>query len=587
MSEKEEIKQELESSEEKLSAADALKEYAEEEQAAAEASEASDDKKDKEKDSKKKKHARTPEAEKERALKSVKRRKKFKYGTLAAVITVVVIAIVVAINMICGMLDSRYNWNIDLTSKGLYQIDDQTVDFLHKLNDDIKITVLANESFFLEDADLKVLAETLTRFKTESNGHISVEYIDANKNPEAISVYKKNYSGDLQSGDVVISKDDLVRVIGMSNSGYRTNGPSTYMFNQETSMDYQTYQQTTSLSFIGEQSLVSALMGVTDLNPVTVGMIDMTAGAAIYDQMDAYNYQAIKDLLDKNNYQVESVDIATAELNDTYDLLMLCSPASDLTEAQVQKLTDYLNNDNKYGRNLVYFGSPFKSPDTPNLDAFLALWGLEYGNAIVSESDAASAQVAALAVGAVGGIPVAKPNMETDVNVNYQVSKLPILAPYCCPIKRLYEQNSGRNTHAMLSTSDTCYLYPLSDAAADLDPDKAEKSSYDIAVLSDSTFTGGSDILKSQIIAFGSAWILDIRLAQSAGSYDNSNYFINVMNTVTGKEAAMTIAEKSLDTTSITVSDSQISMIRNVTVFIIPLMVAVIGVIVYIRRKNR
>ena len=49
----------------------------------------------------------------------------------------------------------------------------------------------------------------------------------------------------------------------------------------------------------------------------------------------------------------------------------------------------------------------------------------------------------------------------------------------------------------------------------------------------------------------------------------------------------MTIAEKSLDTTSITVSDSQISMIRNVTVFIIPLMVAVIGVIVYIRRKNR
>ena len=75
MSEKEEIKQELESSEEKLSAADALKEYAEEEQAAAEASEDSADKKDKEKDSKKKKHTRTPEAEKERALKSVKRRK--------------------------------------------------------------------------------------------------------------------------------------------------------------------------------------------------------------------------------------------------------------------------------------------------------------------------------------------------------------------------------------------------------------------------------------------------------------------------------------------------------------------------------
>ena len=587
MSEKEEIKQELESSEEKLSAADALKEYAEEEQSAEQAAEESAEDSGKADSKKKKKRARTPEAEKERALKSVKRRKKFKYGTLAAVITVVFVAIVVAVNLICGMLDERFNWNIDLTSKGLYQIDDQTVDYLHKLKDDIKITVLANESYFLEDANLKVLSETLTRFKTESNGHISVEYVDANKNPEAISVYKKNYTGDLQSGDVVVSKGDLVRVIGMSNGGYRTNGPATYMFNQETSMDYQTYQQTSSLSFVGEQSLVSALMGVTDLNPVTVGMIDMTSGSPIYDQMDSYNFQAIKDLLEKNNYQVESVDMAVSELNDTYDVLMLCSPTFDLTEAQISKLEDYLNNNNQYGRNLIYFGSPFQSKDTPNLDAFLAIWGLEFGDAFVSESDEASAQVAAIAVGAIGGIPVVMADPDTSLNANYQGSKLPIIAPYCKPIKRLYEQNSGRNTHAMLSTSATSYLYPLSGESDEFDPSTAEKSSYDIAVLSDSTFTGGSDILKSQVIAFGSAWMLDIRIAQSAGSYDNANYFINVMNTLTGKEAAMTIAEKSLDTASITVSDAQIKAIRNVTVFIIPLVVAVIGIFVYIRRKNR
>ena len=275
MSKKEEIKQELESAE-KVSAADALKEIAEEEQAAAASEEKDADSK------KKKKHSRTPEAEKERALKSVKRRKKFKYGSLAAIITIVFVAIVVAVNLICGMLDERYNWNIDLTSQGLYQIDDQTVDFLHKLNDDVKITVLANEAYFLEDSNLKVLSETLTRFKTESNGHISVEYVDANKNPEAISVFKQNYTGDLQSGDVVIAKDDLVRVIAMSNGGYRTNGPTSYLFEQNVSIDYSTYQQTSTLSFVGEQSLISAIMGVTDLNPVKIGMID-TTGVITHD----------------------------------------------------------------------------------------------------------------------------------------------------------------------------------------------------------------------------------------------------------------------------------------------------------------
>lgn len=584
MSKKEEIKQELESSE-KISAADALKEIAEEEKAASADEKNADSKKDSD-SKKKKKHTRTPEAEKERALKSVKRRKKFKYGALAAIITVVFVAIVVAINLICGMLDDRYDWNIDLTSKGLYQIDDQTVEFLHKLNEDVEITVLANEAYFLEDANLKVLSETLTRFKTESNGHISVKYVDPNKNPEAISVYKQNYTGDLQSGDVVIAKDDLVRVIAMSNGGYRTNGPTTYLFQQDVSIDYSTYQQTSTLSFVGEESLISAIMGVTDLNPVTIGMIDTNAGSMIYDERDSYNFQRIKELLEKNNYVVESVDIATSELSADYDLVMLCSPSNDLTEAQIQKITDFLNNKNQYGKNLLYFGSPFKSKSTANLDAFLALWGLKFGDALIYESNEASAQVASLAVGTVGGIPIASPNMESELNAGYQVSKLPLLAPLCCPIERLYDQNSGRNTHALLSTADTAYLYPI-EKDVEVDPDKAEKASFDVAVIADSTFTGGADVLKSQVIAFGSAWFLDYVVAASAGSYDNANYFINIMNTLTGKEAAITIATKSLDTAQITVSDSQRNMIRNVTVFIIPLAVAIIGVVVYVRRKNR
>jgi hypothetical protein len=60
-----------------------------------------------------------------------------------------------------------------------------------------------------------------------------------------------------------------------------------------------------------------------------------------------------------------------------------------------------------------------------------------------------------------------------------------------------------------------------------------------------------------------------------------------MLNTVTGKEAALTIAKKSLDQTKMTINDSAIKIIRNVTVFIIPLVVALIGIAVYVRRKNR
>ena len=36
-----------------------------------------------------------------------------------------------------------------------------------------------------------------------------------------------------------------------------------------------------------------------------------------------------------------------------------------------------------------------------------------------------------------------------------------------------------------------------------------------------------------------------------------------------------------------TITDSQANAIRNVTVFIIPIVVALIGIVVYVRRRNK
>lgn len=577
MSEKDEIKQTPESAEapENDAASDtaaALREYAEEE-AAAEAAAAAEGE---EKKNKKKKPNRTPEEEKERALNSVKRRKKLKYGALATTITIVFVAIVVVINVICGLLDQRFNWNIDLTSSGLYEIDEQTINYLHQLNSDVEITMLADESYFLENSMLKVVAETMSRFQAESDGHISVEYVDPNKNPEAVSVFKQNYNGELSTGDAVVASGDLVRVVSFDD-----------MINIEQQFDQSTYSYTTSYTFTGEQSLVSAIMGVTDLNTVTVGLIDTTGGSAIYDARDAYNYQRIQELLEKNNYEVVSVDIATAELTADYDLLMLCSPANDLTEAQVTKLTSYLTNGGQYGKMLVYFGSPFKSANTQNLDAFLALWGISVGRSYAVEKNASTAQVATVALGTLGEIPVVSVNADASLNAGYTATKLPILAPLCCPVERLFDQNSGRNTYSLLTTSESCVLYPLDETAETFDADKAAQQSSDIAVLAEQIFTSGSDTYQSRLVAFGSAWFLDYMIGASAGSYDNANYFINLMNTATGKESILTIAEKSLDQTKITITEAQARAIRTVTVFVFPLAVALVGIFVYIRRRNR
>ena len=63
--------------------------------------------------------------------------------------------------------------------------------------------------------------------------------------------------------------------------------------------------------------------------------------------------------------------------------------------------------------------------------------------------------------------------------------------------------------------------------------------------------------------------------------------FISTLNTICGKEDSIVVATKDLNITSITASASQVSVIKTIVVWVIPICVAVIGIVVFIRRRNR
>ncbi len=525
-----------------------------------------------------KKHQRTPEAERERALNKVKRRKKLKYGTLATVITLVVIAAVIMVNVIVSKLDKRYNWNIDLTSAGDYQIDEQTTDYLHQLKDDIRMVMLADEAQFDDYKELKVLSETLKRFQSESNGKITLEFIDPTKHPEVQNLYLQNTNETATTGSVIVKCGELVRLV-----------PYTDLLTIDSDYDYTTGQQKSETKFIGEQSLISAIIGVTDLHPVKVGLINKTGGQALYHQNEQYCYQRLSELLKKNNFDATDIDIANDEISADYDFVILCSPCNDLTEAQIKKLSAFLNNDGKCGKSMVYFATPFVLTEQKNLGNFLAEWGVAVENAVIVESDDAKGQIVntSLQQLPLSNIPVVTYNPDALLNANYKPSAVPIVTPYHCSIRTLFEENSGRNTYPLLTTSQTAALMPLDATAESFSMDKAEKGVFNVAVETDMNFIAGGETFKSRLVTFGSPLFVDYFIGGSSTSYDNSNYFITMLNTLSGKDNPITIASKTLDPAKITITEAQAKMIRTVTVFVFPAVVALIGILVYIRRRNR
>ena len=469
-----------------------------------------------------------------------------------------------------------------------------SIDYVKNLSKDVKILVLAEESYFTTNNYMKIVPETLDKYRQNSNGHISVEFYNMVNHPEITSEYKQYYSGEFQEGDVIVACGDRVKVLDFGD-----------IIQTEQTPDYTTYTYKTSYTFVGEQSLTSAIMSVTDANPKKVAFVQTAGTNSIYADTNKYSVSALHDLLDKNGYDITDVDL----LNDNilpadYDLVVLPAPYNDLTEAMVTKLSDFLYNEGGLNKDMFYIAD-VKQGNTPNLDAFLAEWGVSVGDAIVYEGNSSQAQYVSTALGT-----LTAPNVvmaESDYGAQLSNTSRPIVAPLARPIRLLFESNTDRQTLALLQTSETAFLYPLNtkqDTASDstdvpvtsqeaasttatsFDIENAEKGVQNLMTLTTKSNAVNEDVNSSQLMVMSSCSMLDYYVAQSA-SYNNAEYVVSAINVMVGKENGIVIANKALEQTNITITEGQLSGLRTLVIVVIPLIVVVIGLVVFVRRRNR
>ena len=86
-------------------------------------------------------------------------------------------------------------------------------------------------------------------------------------------------------------------------------------------------------------------------------------------------------------------------------------------------------------------------------------------------------------------------------------------------------------------------------------------------------------------MVLGSMMLSDANVMQDA-SYNNAQYLVSAVNTMTGKGSGLIISEKSLtnETLSLSTGEMRGSM---VCVFLIPAVVFAAGVVVILRRRNK
>lgn len=518
---------------------------------------AENDKKAEKKAAKKEKKAADKAAKGEKKKLS---KKVLKQGAFMTVTIVVVLVLTIAANIIVNILGNRVNLKLDLTTGGIFEVSEETIDYLGKITEDVDIVVMATENTLANGGTAwRQVAEVVKKYAQYSD-KINVEFIDIVANPNYSARYNEIYKGTISEGNIVINSGDRIKVLTAYD-----------IFEIENS-----YYSSTIKSSKAEQALTSAVMYVTDVNPMKVTFLTTPS---------AGDYSSIQSLVEANGYDIAEIDPTVEEIPQDSAFVILPAPLNDYSSAMIEKLDAYLYNDGALGKNLMYIAS-LQQNATPNLNAFLEEWGIKVGEGYVLDSNASNMQMVPLYGLGNYGYGLTSRLQEETYSAGLS-SNLPILVPYSRPLTALYEDSNTRKVERLLSTADTAIVVPDDAESSSFDIEAQTKQTVDtVLVGSKYVFNDNNEQIWSKVLVCGSLLMFDQGLTGS-NSFNNGDYFVSVFNNITGKSAGISIVSKDLTNPTIQLSETQAFGLRNIFMFGLPLLIAAVGVVVYVRRRNK
>ncbi|MDO5125264.1 MAG: GldG family protein [Ruminococcus sp.] len=522
----------------------------------------------------------TVSEEKYKGNKSEKKKsghKKLKHSAMSTVLTIVFVAVIVLVNVVATLIFDRFPMKLDLTENNAFSISDESEKFVKKIDTDVLITVFANEDEFRSLATYTRQADEIMKTYCKYNNHITYRYIDIDSNPDVM----KNYTDSISQFDIIVETNptedvkrtrkitlvDLVKFKDEFNEQMAQYGVSVEQLVQ------QSGSALTVLNYYGgyveasnaDQAFTSAFLAVTDPDPVVVTLLT--------GRDEITNLTYFQTLLTANGYTVNSIDIATEDIPEDTDLAVIPAPKTDYLTEELKKLDDFLDNDGQLGKQLLYIAS-VQQEKTPNIDEFLKDYGIEVGEGFICETYSANYyQQRFLTIAS----DIADKFMQ---DVSSDDPKLLINASR--PVNVLFDEKGRIGVEAYVKSTNDAEVLDTTNG----NPIAKGQQNY-AAVSSRVSFKDGGKSLYSNIIVLGSEQMLGDTYLQY-NQYQNREYILSLLNGITNKTTSNIVIEpKTIEGNIFDITDSQKSTLKWTFILVIPAIVLVVGIFIWLRRKNR
>ncbi len=458
-----------------------------------------------------------------------------KGGSYSLILTLVVIAILVVVNIGVSALPATIT-KYDISSTKLYSITSNTKVVVNSLEKDVNIYWIVQA-----DKEDEIIENLLEKYDSLST-HIQV----IKKNPDVFPTFAEQYTdSSVQNNSLVIECGDRFRYVPYSD-----------IYVQEADM----YSYTYTTSFDGEGAITSAIDYVVNEELPQLYVLEGHGEGELPT--------TFKNQIEKANIEIQSLSLLTVDgIPEDASCIMIYAPQSDISDAEKDMISDYV----KDGGKLYVICGPVEDQSFERLNSILEDHKVLVKEGVVVEADRnhyAFQRPYIL-------IPDMTSSSITDslMEANYY----PII-----PIASgLSVSTNATNVTALLTTSDASFskiaglgLTTYEKEDGDIDGGFALAVSIDV--------DGGG-----KIIWFSSGdFLQDMYNAYSSGA--NTDLSMNALSYAIGEREALAIRSKSLNYNYLTISESQGSMLKAMLIFVIPFAYLGIGVVVVVltRRKQ-
>ena len=448
--------------------------------------------------------------------------------TKYAVYAVTYIVIVIAAVVVANVLADRYNKSYDSTANKRYSLSDQTAKIVKGVKQDATITYFNQSTHFREGKDL------LDQYANLSP-KLQVKYIDPDKDPE------------------------LAR-----ESGIRSLGTAIVQVGAKK-------EEAKSMT---EEGITGAFIRDLKSNTRTVCF---TSGSGEH-QIEDSNREGLsqfKDVLSKDNYESKSVDLLTkAEVPNDCTTLVVAGPTKNYEQPEVDAIKKYVEGG---GRVFFMLDPPLRLghdeiAENDALTNLLQSWGVTVNKDLILDLNPLG-QIAGL------GPQVA---LVTSYASQPIVDQLRGTATGFPLARSLEVKNTDKTSVQKLFDSSSTSLATgnLSSPSVTVSDPKNKKGPFTLAAAG--TYNTGKDNSQGRFVVVGSSTWAANRFINFNGNDDLAS---NAVNWLSSDEDLISIRPKAPEDRRITMTGRQLAWVRATSQFGLPIVVLVLGVSVWWKRR--